>query len=1424
MGAQLSLIAHTAPSIAISSYIDVLDEIHYLSQLNSSRFLKTCKALDPNGEVLIKVFIKPSDDYNLAELQSTLRKEAQVLAQLPNALNYSKIVESDRAGYLIRQHLKSSAYDRLSSRPFFETIEAKFIVFQLLRALDDIHTRGVCHGDLKLENLLLTSWNWLVVTDFSSHIKPTYLPADNPGEYSFYFDTSQRRSCYIAPERFDSTKYQDKNKTDANLTCEMDIFSAGCCIAEIFAEGNCIFNLSQLFRYQNGEYDPKEFLDSHLDDPLLKELIMSMILRDPLKRISIKSILRKYRGSIFPEHFYDFYYDFFRQVAAIDGGIPLAGKICSTLQLSNLSFDMDKIVQNIYNDLPRIYSILNYPLEKSSRRDGKKGGGQHMELTLNALGTIRLRNYGAGSSSVADESSLLTLSLLLHTLRVIKSTPVKLKCMELVATLSQYISDSNKLDRVIPFIASMFFDECSSVQAHSIHILSQILALTTSVNRINEALFTDFLIPRLKKLTQIAKHNEYVRMALAEELGEIARSASRFQDASFTLSMGDDYSTELSESVRKQKRKLIHGFEEITVVLLTDSQASVKVALLSDILPLCSLFGREKTNDVILSHLITYLNDKNASLRIQLIKAITGIAVLLGPITLEQYILPLLVQTVTDSEELVVVMVLKSLRTLSNVGLVQKRFFFDIAKIVSALLLHPNIWIRQFALAQLVEISNKLSRAEVYCLLYPVIKPYFEFDVQLTWESMISSCKKPISRTVYNLLCTWSLRSSNSLFWKQVPSKHKDSFGNNSTVFINKNYTAKNYGLAGDYKLSKVPIKLEDNREILVTNEDKGWLEKIKTVGLKETEIWKIAALRGYVFRVAKMIARKPDAIIPSNPLLENGITSRKGLSSYRLPRNVFFDVLFVNNGAQLNESTHVIVKRSGISGQPLTTAFHSLSQSKSIDLTKSIQLNTKAAPSLTSNLDNVYVQLEGSRLKPQMIKSSPANESDINPSMYIIKNSYEGHDPYIELYLRSIDVKPTFKSFPEFGHISSVRTEAIGKGFIKSFSRFKFLLQVTEHRSTSINVVAASPHDPYVLSGSEEGAIKLWNITKILAGVTFGSSFTLETSSAIMDIKPFPGFDLFTVACKDGTVLLVKVNFRESKGFKTFTALQVVRKLKLERSSEHVIQLSVIPGDVNPVIFALTNTSTVVLIDPRFMSVIRRIENDPLHGAVLCFAIGHDKTSIILGSSRGIVDIWDSRFGTLVHSWTFSDGSPITEMALYPSLVKREEKTVLIVGGSNACIFTVWDYAKKQCRQLALKGESAPPIAEFIPKSVTSESLTVFSEPVSTSVVTSLTLEGHNVLVSETETNSILCFNPRDKTMTPVVSDQAAGMLNFKPVQLTANTTALIKQRAPTEKQSRNNLLNFHNDSISSITIAKSRADRLLVSADRSGVINFYK
>lgn len=50
----------------------------------------------------------------------------------------------------------------------------------MLYALHQCHKVGVCHGDIKLENITVTSWNWVMLVDFAS-FKPTFLPIDNPG-------------------------------------------------------------------------------------------------------------------------------------------------------------------------------------------------------------------------------------------------------------------------------------------------------------------------------------------------------------------------------------------------------------------------------------------------------------------------------------------------------------------------------------------------------------------------------------------------------------------------------------------------------------------------------------------------------------------------------------------------------------------------------------------------------------------------------------------------------------------------------------------------------------------------------------------------------------------------------------------------------------------------------------------------------------------------------------------------------------------------------------------------------------------------------------------------------------------------------------------------------------------------------------------
>ncbi|AGO12933.1 AaceriADL316Cp [[Ashbya] aceris (nom. inval.)] len=1411
MGAQLSLLAQTSPSIALSSYIDILDEVHYVTHLNSSRFLKTCKALDPNGEIIIKVFIKPTENYSLQEQYEQIRSESLRLAQLPNILNYSKIIETDRAGYLIRQHLKMNLYDRLSSRPFLQEIELKFLTFQLLQALEDLHSKGSTHGDLKTENILVTSWGWLIVTDVSSFFKPVYLPDDNPGEFSFYFDTSGRRSCYVAPERFNSALYKHSNK-DARPTKEMDVFSAGCCIAEMFSEGQPTFNLSELFKYKTGEYAAEDIISPSIKNTQLRSLISDMIQLRPEKRLTIPEILLKYRDSFFPSYFYTFTYEYFRDLAVLNGHSSTLNSTCSSDTLVDRVNNIDGMVTKVYQDYSKICSSLHYPVVHSENHDQESRKLITRRVKLPILGEVELQQYKPDSPQLQEESALLFLTFLLHAVRNLVSSGNKLKCLELITALSQYVSDGNKLDRVLPFVCAMFFDTTPTVQGLAIQSLTQILSIVSTLTSINDNVFVDYILPRLKQVLQSSKNNPYVRMILADSIGDIAASAVRFQEISQILRPSS--TTEVSNS-KKIRRRLVRNFEEITVALLTDVESSVKLALLENILPVCNLFGREKTNDIILSHLITYLNDKNSLVRIKLVQAITGIVILLGPITLEQYVLPLLIQTITDSEELVVVNILQSLKWLCQVGMMRRRYFYEIAEIVTVLLLHPNAWIRQFSLLLILEMSSKLSKAEVYCILYPIIRPYFEFDVTFSWESMFASCKKPVSRNVYNLLCTWSLRATKTLFWKQVPSKSVDSFGNNSIEFITKDYTAKNYGFNSGLKVSSASVSLPSNKEIPLTTEDKNWLDKLRAVGLHESETWKLAALRTYVFRVSKMLARKPE--------LQDELDTRKAhstfLNSFIMPRNVFFDVDIVDENRV--ENSHLITENK-CSSDSLSTTVGTNSHRYlplSIGINGSLILSKKASPTIRSNLDNVYVQLEPSSEYPLSFAHAP--RKTVQESKFVISNSYDGDVPTVKQYLRNVNIKPYLKSYREFGpcfnQSSSSKRQSSGTAF-----KGKLHFHLTENRPASIVKIITSEHKPYCISGSDQGVLKLWDLTKLRDGEMYEPPIHYDLGSSIVDLRFLPNYDVFAAATRDGSISFLRVCFKERNSMEAYSHFEVIRKYTLKNENEYATNIQLSTSDSKPYALFTTNYSKMIILDIRTTELVATMQNNQRHGAILSCTAASDLSWFILGTSKGILDLWDSRFRVLVKSWTFAEHFPITHIEPYPSLTRRAENNIVLVGGSRRSLVSVWDISKAVCREVVLTADSKCSSTDFIAVEKGLEDLTVHIDPFSTTV-SAMHVSGHRVYIADRETGSILMVNFRNKAQNCIVVGHSEQNISFSNSQLTSALGLTIRTVSDTAALHSLGVY-FHTDIINSFTIAKDTPEPLLISGDNSGVINIYR
>ena len=105
---------------------------------------------------------------------------------------------------MLRQFVCFNLNEKLDHIPQFLTmIEKKWLIFQLLCGLEQIHAvPGMVHGDIKSDNVLVTSYDWLFIADMHRY-KPVVVMDDDLKSYNMFFgDLDNNKRCYLAPERW----------------------------------------------------------------------------------------------------------------------------------------------------------------------------------------------------------------------------------------------------------------------------------------------------------------------------------------------------------------------------------------------------------------------------------------------------------------------------------------------------------------------------------------------------------------------------------------------------------------------------------------------------------------------------------------------------------------------------------------------------------------------------------------------------------------------------------------------------------------------------------------------------------------------------------------------------------------------------------------------------------------------------------------------------------------------------------------------------------------------------------------------------------------------------------------------------------------------------------------------------------------------
>lgn len=111
MGQGYSLTTLSAGSAGID--IPELSDLSYEKSMGGGRFMKSIRARQQNGLVFVKVIMKPFPSMELEPYVKAIIRERKLLSDVPNALSYQRILETGTGGYLVRQYIHSSLYDRM---------------------------------------------------------------------------------------------------------------------------------------------------------------------------------------------------------------------------------------------------------------------------------------------------------------------------------------------------------------------------------------------------------------------------------------------------------------------------------------------------------------------------------------------------------------------------------------------------------------------------------------------------------------------------------------------------------------------------------------------------------------------------------------------------------------------------------------------------------------------------------------------------------------------------------------------------------------------------------------------------------------------------------------------------------------------------------------------------------------------------------------------------------------------------------------------------------------------------------------------------------------------------------------------------------------------------------------------------------------
>lgn len=201
-----------------------------------------------------------------------IKTEIDILIKIshPFIAELYEVFESNNQLYLITEYAaKGELFERIVKKGRLEEPEACFYFYQIVEALEYLHSLRIAHRDLKPENILIDHGNQVKIVDFGlSNI-----------DEKMRFQTPCGSPCYAPPEMIKKENYDGRQSDIWSLGITLYAMVTGCIPFEDK-------DMMELYRKITiGAFMMPKFITSEL-----KNILSRMIETDPLKRITLKQI------------------------------------------------------------------------------------------------------------------------------------------------------------------------------------------------------------------------------------------------------------------------------------------------------------------------------------------------------------------------------------------------------------------------------------------------------------------------------------------------------------------------------------------------------------------------------------------------------------------------------------------------------------------------------------------------------------------------------------------------------------------------------------------------------------------------------------------------------------------------------------------------------------------------------------------------------------------------------------------------------------------------------------------------------------------------------------------------------------------------------------------------------------------------------